>query len=142
MTSPTTQPDSKATAQLGRRKRSLVWEILSAQTLYAIVIAGVAIASLTSGASWVIKENVTAWAQRWADDLENLGVGLYSATDNARYTQIKSYVEQFPEISYIRYYNDDGMVIFQDTLQQTDLMAKTKIKAEDELYIDELEEEV
>ena len=123
MTSPTPQPDSKATAQLGRRKRSLVWEILSAQTLYAIVIAGVAIASLTSGASWVIKENVTAWAQRWADDLENLGVGLYSATDNARYTQIKSYVEQFPEISYIRYYNDDGMVIFQDTLQQTDLMA-------------------
>ena len=39
-------------------KRSLVIEILLAQLAYAAIIAAVAVTSLTSGANWVIQNNV------------------------------------------------------------------------------------
>ena len=95
-------------------KRSLVVEILIAQLAYAAIIAAVAVTSLTSGANWVIRNNVSGWAERWIDDLDSLGVGLYSDDKAARYAQIKSYLEKFPEISFIRYYDPSGVVIFQD----------------------------
>ena len=95
-------------------KRSLVIEILLAQLAYAAIIAAVAVTSLTSGATWVIQNNVSKWAERWISDLDTLGVGLYSDNKSVRYAQIKSYLEKFPEISYIRYYDPSGIVIFQD----------------------------
>ena len=94
-------------------KRSLVIEILLAQLAYATIIAAVAVTSLTSGANWVIQNNVSKWAERWIADLDSLGVGLYSDNKTVRYAQIKSYLEKFPEISYIRYYDPSGIVIFQ-----------------------------
>ena len=114
-------------------KRSLVIEILLAQLAYAAIIAAVAVTSLTSGANWVIQNNISQWAERWIADLDNLGVGLYSDNKTVRYAQIKSYLEKFPEISYIRYYDPSGIVIFQDiadadgtpqapTLTQDDLL--------------------
>ena len=95
-------------------KRSLVIEILLAQLAYAAIIAAVAVTSLTSGANWVIQNNVSQWAERWIADLDNLGVGLYSDNKTVRYAQIKSYLEKFPEIAYIRYYDPSGIVILQD----------------------------
>ncbi|MEM7099618.1 MAG: EAL domain-containing protein [Pseudomonadota bacterium] len=103
-------------------KRSLVVEILLAQVGFAIIIAAVAITSLTSGASWVIKNNISGWAERWVADLESLGAGLYSDNKSARYGQIKSYLEKFPEIAFIRYYDPTGIVVFQDVAEPSQAM--------------------
>lgn len=92
--------------------RSLVAEILLSQLGFALVVGVVAIVSLWSGANWMVRETMSEMAERWIDDLDTLGVGLYSSTGNDRFLDIEGYIAKFPEISYVRYYDPDGRVIF------------------------------
>ncbi len=94
--------------------RTLIGEILLSQLGFALIVGAIAIASLWSSANWIARETMAEMAERWIDDLDSLGVGLYSGTGKERYLRIEGYVAKFPEISYVRYYDPDGRVIFTD----------------------------
>ncbi|HEX7036747.1 MAG TPA: EAL domain-containing protein [Pseudomonadales bacterium] len=97
-----------------RRHRTLVGELLLTQLAFAAVVGVVAVVSVWSVASWVVRDNLSTWAQQWIEELDTLGATLYLAEEPDRFLQIERYVAKFPEIAFVRYYEPDGTVRFAD----------------------------
>ena len=93
-------------------KRLLVNEILSIQVLSAGLIGLFAIASLYWGGQWVLQDNYSRWALQWTDELNELGSPLYLDEDNEALIRLESFVERYPEIRRVAYFDKDGRVLF------------------------------
>lgn len=97
-----------------RRTRSLVGDILLAQLLLATLVGALAIGGLWWVSKAVMEDNLRKWAVAWITELEDLGAPLYrvQSDDNERFVRIEDYVSNFPEITLVRYYSEDGAVLF------------------------------
>jgi len=93
-------------------KRLLVNEILSIQVLSAGLIGLFAIASLYWGGQWVLKDNYGRWALQWTEELNELGSPLYLNDDTEALMRLESFVERYPEIHRVVYFDKDGGVLF------------------------------
>ncbi len=93
-------------------KRLLVNEILSIQVLSAGLIGLFAIASLYWGGQWVLQDNYSRWALQWTEELNELGSPLYLDEDNEALMRLESFVERYPEIRRVAYFDKDGRVLF------------------------------
>lgn len=100
-------------------RRTLVGELLGAQLSFAVVVGLVAVASVWWIAGWVVRDNLSQWAEQWVEELDTLGAALYLSDDPDRYLRIERYVAKFPEIAFVRYYDADGQVLFMDGLGGT-----------------------
>jgi len=101
------------------RRRSLVSEILALQLIFAVIVGLLAFSGVWWSSSWVIEDNIRKWGEQWISNLDELGMPLYVSQDDEKYVRIESYVEKFPEISFVRYYSDVGEPIFTDFPHQT-----------------------
>jgi hypothetical protein len=61
----------------GARRRSLVTDILTLQFLITCAITIIALAGLTWTSGAVIRDNLTYWAEQWADELNELGAPFH-----------------------------------------------------------------
>jgi diguanylate cyclase (GGDEF)-like protein len=93
-------------------KRALVHEILSIQVLSAALFGGLAIASLYWGGQWVLQDNYGRWALQWTDELNELGSPLYLADDGEALIRLESFVDRYPEIDRVSYFEKDGTALF------------------------------
>ena len=93
-------------------KRVLIHEILSLQILITAIIGALAIASLYWGGQWVLQDNYSRWAMQWTEELNELGAPLYLPEDNEVMLRLESFIDKYPEINRVAYYQEDGSVMF------------------------------
>jgi diguanylate cyclase (GGDEF)-like protein len=109
-------------------KRMLVHEILSIQVLSAALFGGLAIASLYWGGQWVLQDNYGRWALQWTEELNELAAPLYLADDSEALIRLESFVDRYPEIHRVSYFDKNGLTLFAVTgldkpLEASDLPA-------------------
>jgi diguanylate cyclase (GGDEF)-like protein len=96
-------------------KRMLVHEILSIQVLSAAIFGGLAIASLYWGGQWVLQDNYGRWALQWTEELNELAAPLYLADDSEALIRLESFVDRYPEIDRVSYFDKNGLTLFSVT---------------------------
>jgi len=105
-----------------RRRKSkpvLIHEILTLQIMITGAIGAIAIASLYWGGQWVLQDNYNRWALQWTEELNELGAPLYLPNDDEVILRLESYVERYPEIGNVTYYQPDGAVMTAIDKRQT-----------------------
>ncbi len=108
-----TAEPGQGSPEAGLPRRTLVGELLLAQLSFAFALGVVAVVTVWSVADWVVRDNLSAWARQWIAELDTLGGALYASDDPGRYLQVEQYVDKFPEIAFVRYYDVDGSVLFR-----------------------------
>jgi len=94
-----------------RGNRLLVHEIVSIQVISAALIGALAIAGLYWGGQWILQDNYSRWALQWTEELNELGAPLYLADDSEALIRLESYVERYPEIARVAYFDANGTAI-------------------------------
>ncbi len=100
-----------ARVQIKRGNRLLVHEIVSIQIISAGLIGALAIAGLYWGGQWILQDNYGRWALQWTEELNELGSPLYLADDAEALIRLESYVERYPEIARVAYFDAKGTAI-------------------------------
>ena len=96
-------------------KRVLINEILSLQLIITAIIGTLAIAGLYWGGQWVLQDNYSRWALQWTEELNELGAPLYLPNDDEALLRLESFIDKYPEIDRVSYYESDGNVLFSLT---------------------------
>jgi diguanylate cyclase (GGDEF)-like protein len=99
-------------------RRTLVREVLMTQLAFAAVVGLIALVCVWSASNWVVRDNLNRWAARWIGEMESLGSGLYLDRGDDRFLALDNYIARFPEILYVRYYDDAGRVIYLEGAEQ------------------------
>ncbi len=92
-------------------KRLLVDEILSLQIVITATIGALAILGLYWGGQWVLQDNYSRWAMQWTEELNELGSPLYMFNDTDAAFRLESFIDKYPEISRVSYFESDGSVM-------------------------------
>jgi len=100
-----------ARGRIKRGNRLLVHEIVSIQVISAALIGALAIAGLYWGGQWILQDNYGRWALQWTEELNELGAPLYLADDSEALIRLESYVERYPEIARVAYFDAKGAAI-------------------------------
>jgi diguanylate cyclase (GGDEF)-like protein len=93
-------------------KRMLVNEILSIQVISAAFIGALAVASLYWGGQWVLQDSYSRWAVQWTEELNELGSPLYLEDDGEALFRLESFIQRYPEIRNVAYYDKDGSALY------------------------------
>ena len=93
-------------------KRVLINEILSLQLMITAIIGTLAIAGLYWGGQWVLQDNYSRWAMQWTEELNELGAPLYLPNDDEAALRLESFIDKYPEIDRVSYYQSDGSVMY------------------------------
>ncbi|MGI9220782.1 MAG: putative bifunctional diguanylate cyclase/phosphodiesterase [Woeseiaceae bacterium] len=93
-------------------KRMLVNEILSIQVISAAFIGALAVAGLYWGGQWVLQDSYSRWAVQWTEELNELGSPLYLVDDRESLLRLESFVQRYPEIRTVSYYNKTGAALY------------------------------
>ena len=91
------------------KPRSLVSEILATQLAFAAVVG------LWAISNYVLRDNLTKWSARWGSELKTLGAGLYIEGDDTGLLALRTYLDRYDELLYIRYYNPDGGPLYVES---------------------------
>lgn len=95
------------------KHRSLVGDIMLVHIFYAIVVYITAASSMWLTTDWIVGNNLDDWANRWSQELNELGTPLYSDDNNSeRFIHVEDYIEKFPEIAYVNFYDKQGSLLF------------------------------
>jgi len=86
--------------------------ILSIQVISAAFIGALAVASLYWGGQWVLQDSYSRWAVQWTEELNELGSPLYLTEDSEALLRLESFVERYPEIRTVSYYDRDGLALY------------------------------
>jgi len=97
------------------KPRSLVSEILATQLAFAAVVGLIAVIGLWVISNYVLRDNLTKWSARWVAELETLGAGLYIEGDDTGLLALRTYLDRYDELLYIRYYNPDGEPLYVES---------------------------
>ena len=95
-----------------RRSRLLIHEILTLQLIITSSIGILAIASLYWGGQWILQNNYSRWALQWTEELHELGAPLYLTFDDEVSVGLEGYIEKYPEIRRVTYYELNGEELF------------------------------
>jgi diguanylate cyclase (GGDEF)-like protein len=114
-------------------KRVLINEILSLQIIITAIIGTLAIAGLYWGGQWVLQDNYSRWAMQWTEELNELGAPLYLPNDDEALLRLESFVDKYPEIDRVSYYQENGTVMFSIT----NAMANNSDEIVEQIPIDE-----
>ena len=95
-----------------RRNRLLIHEILTLQLAITGTIGVLAIASLYWGGQWILQNNYSRWALQWTEELHELGAPLYLTVDDEISIRLEGYIEKYPEIKRVTYYELNGEELF------------------------------
>ncbi len=90
----------------------LVNEILSIQVISAAFIGALAVASLYWGGQWVLQDSYSRWAVQWTEELNELGSPLYLADDGEALYRLESFIQRYPEIRDVSYYDKNGAALY------------------------------
>ena len=88
-----------------RKSRSLVNRIVWLLLVWSVVVYILGVAGLWWSSNKVIEDNFSQQASDWVDKLDEMGTPLYAANDEFLFHSIEEHVSNFPEISYLRYYD-------------------------------------
>lgn len=127
-------------------KRVLINEILSLQLMITAAIGALAIAGLYWGGQWVLQDNYSRWALQWTEELNELGAPLYLPDDVEVVLRLESFIDKYPEIDRVTYFNTDGSAHFSinnDTdaldpapnLDEDDLSTVSRLAGSDAPYL-------
>ncbi|MCP5180338.1 MAG: EAL domain-containing protein [Pseudomonadales bacterium] len=97
------------------RPRSLVNEILRTQMLFAAVVGLFALGGLWATSNYVMRHNLENSAARWIAELAPLGKGLYEKDPDANLLAVRTYLDRYKELLYVRYYGADGEPLYVET---------------------------
>ncbi len=95
-----------------RSPRALVNEILSLQLALTALIGVLAIAALFWTTKLVLQDNISKWATQWTMELDELAVPLYLTDGQAAALRIEQFIQNYPEIDRVTYFQPDGRVFF------------------------------
>ncbi|MBT8077634.1 MAG: EAL domain-containing protein [Gammaproteobacteria bacterium] len=95
-----------------QRNRLLIHEILTLQLIITSSIGILAIASLYWGGQWILQNNYSRWALQWTEELHELGAPLYLTFDDQVSLRLEGYIEKYPEIKRVTYYELNGEELF------------------------------
>lgn len=105
-------------------KRMLVNEILYIQVISAAFIGALAVASLYWGGQWVLQDSYSRWAVQWTEELNELGSPLYLDDDSEALLRLESFIEKYPEIRTVSYYDQNGMALYSiNNVVNVDILA-------------------
>ena len=107
-----TAPSATARQTTTARSKSLVSEILATQLIFAAVVGTIAVIGLWAGSNYVLRDNLSKWSTRWITELETLGAGLYVEGDDTGLLALRSYIDRYDELLYIRYYDPEGKPLY------------------------------
>src|SRR5690349_1060533 len=110
-----------ARAIAAARHRSLIGEILVGQLTIAALAGAIALAGLWGASRWVVQDNMREWGAQWLHNLDELAVPLYLPDDVHRYARADTYLDEFPEVLFVRYYSSDGGLTFTKSAGGRDL---------------------
>ena len=105
-------PSATARQTTTARSKSLVSEILATQLIFAAVVGTIAVIGLWAGSNYVLRDNLSKWSTRWITELETLGAGLYVEGDDTGLLALRSYIDRYDELLYIRYYDPEGKPLY------------------------------
>jgi diguanylate cyclase (GGDEF)-like protein len=95
-------------------ERSLTSELLLLQLVVSIVIGSVAVGAFWFTSHKSIDDNMRNWGEQWLGSLDEIGMPLYISGEADSYQGVEEYVKNFPEIAFVRFYDDTGVMIFED----------------------------
>ena len=98
-----------------RKNRLLVHEILTLQLVITSSIGVLAIASLYWGGQWILQNNYSRWALQWTEELHELGAPLYLTFEDEISVRLEGYIEKYPEIHRVTYFELNGDELFSIT---------------------------
>jgi len=98
--------------------RTLVSEVLITQLVFAAVVGLIAVTCVWWIANRVVRDNLDDWSLRWVGELEALGSGLYLEDGDERFLNLENYLLRFPEILYVRFYDEQGNIIYVEKSEQ------------------------
>ena len=96
------------------RRRSLASEILLLQLVFSLVIGLFAVGALWLASNRAIEDNMRNWGEQWLTSLDDIAMPLYISNDSESYLGVEEYVKKFPEISFVRFYDEVGELVFED----------------------------
>ena len=99
------------------RRRSLLGETLALHLAVAAVVGALAFGGLWWASNLLIRDQMRTWGEQWLDNLDDLAVPLYASGD-AEWPV--AYVDQFAEISFVRYYSRAGQPIRTEVTRHGD----------------------
>jgi diguanylate cyclase (GGDEF)-like protein len=112
------------------KRRSLLGEILILQLTFAFIVGILAFGALWLASNWVVRDNMHNWGEQWLATLDELGMPLYVSDNEDRFLRVEDYVKKFPEISFVRFYSNEGDLVFEDHPRPVDAEATLLGKAE------------
>ena len=89
-------------------QRGLIHEITTLQILITAVIGSLAIIGLYLGGQWGLQQNYSRWAIQWTEELHELGAPLYLPYGEAVTLRLERYINKYPEIDSVLFYDEDG----------------------------------
>lgn len=119
-------------------QRALVNEILSLQILLTGLIGGLAIAGLFWTSEWVLEDNLSKWAAQWTAELNELGAPLYFPDEEEAVLRVERFIQKYPEIHRVTYYQLDGSVLFWVSNEDTMLPAAAALSNDAVIGLTEL----
>jgi diguanylate cyclase (GGDEF)-like protein len=93
-----------------RGGRSLVNEVLLAEIVLAAVLGVFLLAGLAWTSGSVIRDNLSQWASRWGEELNELGAPFYHDERDA-VLSVERFIAKYPEIDRVTWYSADGSVV-------------------------------
>jgi diguanylate cyclase (GGDEF)-like protein len=82
------------------------------QIAITAIIGALASAGLYCGGQWVLQDNYSRWAMQWTEELNELGAPLYMPNDDEATLRLESFIDKYPEIDRVSYYQQDGSLMF------------------------------
>jgi len=120
-----------------RRSKSIVDKIVSLLLVWGLLIYLLAIAGIWWGSSKVIEDNFRNQAVDWIKKLDELGTPLYAGENQALFRSIEDHVSRFPELSYLRYYDNEKKEVIAE--YRSEYILETNINKLDALSFDKLQ---
>lgn len=108
-----------------RRSKSIVDKMMSLLLLWGLVIYLLAIAGVWLGSTKVIEDNFSRQAADWIKKLDELGTPLYTGNVQESFSSIENHVSRFPEVSYLRYYDNKNKDVIAE--YKSDDLLETQI---------------
>jgi diguanylate cyclase (GGDEF)-like protein len=105
---------------LTKGKSSLVNRLLGLLLMGTTIICLVAVIGLWWTSSRLIEDSLHTQALQWIADIDELGVPLYISRGKVNLSVVASRLKNFPEISFVRYYDASGAKILREYVRRSD----------------------
>jgi len=120
-----------------RREGSLVASVLLLHFVWGGFVYAMAVIGLWWTSMTVMEGNFEDQAKRWVQTLDEMGTPLYVSQDSSQFERIKTQIQDFAELGYVRYYHSDGLKILGEYQRETqdEILQLQPLLASEKVYM-------